>query len=234
MRSRPLRRQRIDTSNCIARFWRRRDRQRIGKLTFTILSAVAENKRDRIRERIRDVKRHLANQGVYGGRKRPFGYDIVEKRLIANKGEQVILHRGRSCCLQCRPIADVLSCFGSSAILDPNPPVDGLKPLWPAQIGANSWGGVGRAVVLVYTAAKGQRKLAAILAADVVGSSRLTGDDEDRTVARHRVLRFVSFRSGSRDQAKPAAVVEPAMAERPRSSLPLRIGSPSRYCHSKT
>src|SRR5713101_814396 len=38
----------------------------IGKLTFTILAAVAENKRDRIRERIRDVKRHLANQGVYG------------------------------------------------------------------------------------------------------------------------------------------------------------------------
>ena len=67
----------------------------IGKLTFTILSAVAENKRDRIRERIRDVKRHLANQGVYGGGKRPFGYDIVEKRLIANKDEQVILAKMR-------------------------------------------------------------------------------------------------------------------------------------------
>jgi putative DNA-invertase from lambdoid prophage Rac len=31
----------------------------ISKLVFTILSAVAENERDRIRERIRDVKRHL-------------------------------------------------------------------------------------------------------------------------------------------------------------------------------
>jgi len=39
----------------------------ISKLIFTILSAVAENERDRIRERIRDVKRHLASQGVYGG-----------------------------------------------------------------------------------------------------------------------------------------------------------------------
>ena len=33
------------------------------------------------------------------------------------------------------------------------------------------------------------RKLAAILAADVVGFSRLTGADEDRTLARLRALR---------------------------------------------
>src|SRR5262245_1668434 len=33
------------------------------------------------------------------------------------------------------------------------------------------------------------RKIAAILAADVVGYSRLTGTDEDRTLARLRVLR---------------------------------------------
>ena len=34
-----------------------------------------------------------------------------------------------------------------------------------------------------------KRKLAAILAADVVGFSRLTGADEDRTLARLRALR---------------------------------------------
>jgi putative DNA-invertase from lambdoid prophage Rac len=45
----------------------------ISKLVFTILSAVAENERDRIR----DVKRHLASQGVYGGGKRPFGFDVM-------------------------------------------------------------------------------------------------------------------------------------------------------------
>lgn len=60
----------------------------ISKLVFTILSAVAENERDRIRERIRDVKRHLASQGVYGGGKRPFGWDIVGDRLIPNASEQ--------------------------------------------------------------------------------------------------------------------------------------------------
>ena len=35
----------------------------------------------------------------------------------------------------------------------------------------------------------GSRKLAAILAADVVGFSRLSGADEDRTLARLRALR---------------------------------------------
>jgi DNA invertase Pin-like site-specific DNA recombinase len=65
----------------------------ISKLVFTILSAVAENERDRIRERIRDVKRHLASQGVYGGGKRPFGYDVVNKRLVKKAEEQAALAR---------------------------------------------------------------------------------------------------------------------------------------------
>jgi DNA invertase Pin-like site-specific DNA recombinase len=65
----------------------------ISKLVFTILSAVAENERDRIRERIRDVKRHLASQGIYGGGKRPFGFDVVDGRLIANANEQIALRK---------------------------------------------------------------------------------------------------------------------------------------------
>lgn len=60
----------------------------ISKLVFTILSAVAENERDRIRERIREVKRHLASQGVYGGGKPPFGYDVVDGRLVENEEQQ--------------------------------------------------------------------------------------------------------------------------------------------------
>jgi hypothetical protein len=68
----------------------------IGKLLFTILAAVAGNERDRIRERIRDVKRHLASQGVYGGGKRPFGYDVADKRLVPNPKEQEALARMRA------------------------------------------------------------------------------------------------------------------------------------------
>ena len=65
----------------------------ISKLVFTILSAVAENERERIRERIRDVKRHLAAQGIYNGGKRPFGFDVVEGRLVPNDAEQATLGR---------------------------------------------------------------------------------------------------------------------------------------------
>jgi putative DNA-invertase from lambdoid prophage Rac len=65
----------------------------IGKLVFTILAAVAESERDRIRERIRDVKRHLASQGIYGGGKRPFGYDVIDGRVVPNAAEQAVIAR---------------------------------------------------------------------------------------------------------------------------------------------
>jgi putative DNA-invertase from lambdoid prophage Rac len=65
----------------------------IGKLVFTILAAVAESERDRIRERIRDVKRHLASQGIYGGGKRPFGFDVIDGRIVPNAAEQAVIDR---------------------------------------------------------------------------------------------------------------------------------------------
>jgi len=48
----------------------------ISKLVFTILSAVAEAERDRIRERISDVKRDLKSRGRYLGGTVPFGYRL--------------------------------------------------------------------------------------------------------------------------------------------------------------
>ncbi|WP_095085118.1 recombinase family protein [Mesorhizobium sophorae] len=64
----------------------------ISKLIFTILSAVAENERERIRDRIRDVKRNLASKGIYGGGTRPYGYDIGEGgRLIERADEQKMI-----------------------------------------------------------------------------------------------------------------------------------------------
>ncbi len=66
----------------------------ISKLVFTILSAVAENERDRIRERVRDAKRHRASQRLYNGGKRPFGFEIVEGRLVPNAKEQAALKHG--------------------------------------------------------------------------------------------------------------------------------------------
>src|SRR6202051_55703 len=67
----------------------------ISKLVFTILSAVAENERDRIRERVRDTKRHRASQRLYNGGKRPFGFDVVEGKLVPNPNEQGALGLAR-------------------------------------------------------------------------------------------------------------------------------------------
>jgi len=72
----------------------------ISKMVFTILAAVAEGERDRIRERIRDAKRHLTAQGVFSGGKRPFGFDIVQdgeiQRLVPNAAEQAAIARCRA------------------------------------------------------------------------------------------------------------------------------------------
>jgi DNA invertase Pin-like site-specific DNA recombinase len=66
------------------------------KLVFTILSAVAENERDRIRERVRDAKRHRAEQRLYNGGKRQFGWDVVDGRLVSNATEQAVVERMKS------------------------------------------------------------------------------------------------------------------------------------------
>jgi putative DNA-invertase from lambdoid prophage Rac len=79
----------------------------VSKLVFTILAAVAENERDRIRERIRDAKQHQKSLGIFSGGRRPFGYDIVElpggrtengkplKNLVPNTAEQATLAQMR-------------------------------------------------------------------------------------------------------------------------------------------
>jgi putative DNA-invertase from lambdoid prophage Rac len=72
----------------------------ISKLVFTILSAVAENERDRIRERVREAKRHRVAHQLFNGGKRPFGFDIVQdgeiKRLVPNAHEQAALACGKA------------------------------------------------------------------------------------------------------------------------------------------
>src|SRR5882757_800714 len=72
----------------------------ISKLVFTILSAVAENARDAIRERVREAKRYRVTQRLYNGGKRPFGFDVIEdgdtKRLEPKANEQAALARGKA------------------------------------------------------------------------------------------------------------------------------------------
>src|SRR4051812_13082101 len=60
----------------------------ISKLVFTILSAVAEAERDRIRERIVEVKTDQRNRNRYLGGKIPFGWRVGEDGELVQVPEQ--------------------------------------------------------------------------------------------------------------------------------------------------
>src|SRR5271163_3947523 len=59
----------------------------ISKLVFTILSAVAEAERDRIRERIRDVKADQRKRRRYLGGIVPFGWQVTEDGALTGPGQ---------------------------------------------------------------------------------------------------------------------------------------------------
>src|ERR1700757_3141870 len=66
----------------------------ISKLVFTILSAVAEAERDRIRERIRDVKSDQRKRRRYLGGIVPFGWQVTEGgALVEDVGQQSVIRR---------------------------------------------------------------------------------------------------------------------------------------------
>jgi putative DNA-invertase from lambdoid prophage Rac len=60
----------------------------ISKLVFTILSAVAEAERDRIRERIRDVKADQRKRRRYLGGIVPFGWRVGEDGALVEHPDQ--------------------------------------------------------------------------------------------------------------------------------------------------
>jgi putative DNA-invertase from lambdoid prophage Rac len=61
----------------------------IGQLVFTILSAVAEQERSRIRERISEAKLKMRQEGRYQGGKVPFGYRLSEQgSLLIDEAQQ--------------------------------------------------------------------------------------------------------------------------------------------------
>ena len=68
----------------------------ISKLVFTILSAVDEAERDRIRERIRDVKADQRRRHRYLGGKVPFGWRVGDDGdLIEVPEQQAAIKRAR-------------------------------------------------------------------------------------------------------------------------------------------
>ena len=68
----------------------------VSKLVFTILSAVAEAERDRIRERITEVKRDQKARGRFLGGSVPFGYRLdAQGELVPHEGEQAAIYEAR-------------------------------------------------------------------------------------------------------------------------------------------
>ena len=88
----------------------------IAKLVFTILSAVAEAERDRIRERIADVKSDQKQRGRYLGGKAPFGFTPgKDGGLVEVPAEQkaiALIHRLRAEGKALRPIAEAVAATG--------------------------------------------------------------------------------------------------------------------------
>lgn len=85
----------------------------VSKMFFTIVAAFAEFERDRIAERISDVKASERDKGRYLGGTRPFGFRIgVDGELVTDEREQelinqVVLLRARGKSL--RAISDEVS-----------------------------------------------------------------------------------------------------------------------------
>lgn len=66
----------------------------VAKLVFTVLAAVAEAERDRIRERIADVKADQKSRARYLGGRRPFGFTVdATGALIQVAEEQAAIAR---------------------------------------------------------------------------------------------------------------------------------------------
>ena len=69
----------------------------ISKLVFTILSAVAEAERDRIRERVTQVKRDQRQRNRYLGGIVPYGFRVgADGGLVPDEAEQAIIAEARA------------------------------------------------------------------------------------------------------------------------------------------
>ena len=90
----------------------------ISKLVFTILSAVAEAERDRIKERISDVKKDQKARGRFLGGDAPFGYEVSDDGdLIPHPAEQEAIRDAvamRATGASLRTIAEALQAKGHS------------------------------------------------------------------------------------------------------------------------
>lgn len=68
----------------------------VGAIVFTILAAFATFERERIANRIREVKQIQKSQGKFTGGRRAFGYDIVDGFKVPREDEQAVIRQMRT------------------------------------------------------------------------------------------------------------------------------------------
>jgi DNA invertase Pin-like site-specific DNA recombinase len=63
----------------------------MGRLTLNVLLSFAQFEREVISERVRDKVAASKRKGIWMGGTVPLGYDVVDRKLIINKGEAAIV-----------------------------------------------------------------------------------------------------------------------------------------------
>lgn len=81
----------------------------LSKLFLTIAAAFAEAERDRIIERITQVKADQKTQGRFLGGARPFGFDVIEGELVPNAAEQQAIAKMQAMRAGGRSLRDIAS-----------------------------------------------------------------------------------------------------------------------------
>lgn len=81
----------------------------LSKLFLTIAAAFAEAERDRIIERITQVKADQRNMGRFLGGSRPFGFDVVEGELVERADEQIAIARMQAMKAAGKSLRDIAS-----------------------------------------------------------------------------------------------------------------------------
>ena len=89
----------------------------VSKVFFTIVAAFAEFERDRIAERITDVKANERSKGRYLGGTRPFGYQVNEaNELIKDDNEQKIINKVKVLNIQGKSLRTIASLISNDGI----------------------------------------------------------------------------------------------------------------------
>ena len=72
-------------------------RSAAGRLVLNVLASVGQWERETISERTKQAMQFMRSNNQYTGGRPPYGFDLVEGKLVKNEGEQKVLSVVRQC-----------------------------------------------------------------------------------------------------------------------------------------